>query len=208
MEEINKRTLIEALSSLPEHDPPGNLWEAIESELEEKAESTFSRQELRELPEYAPPPEVWEKIESKVGENARIVPLRVRRVLAVAASLALLFAAYWTMNQAPISGSAETGDFTLSYTTETVDEMLFEHDWNEDESAFEEFKQLCEAKKYICEHPEFQVLKSDLEELTEAKEAVQEAIGSYGTDPELVLQIKEIELERTDVLKKMMVMLI
>lgn len=208
MEEINKRTLIESLSSLPEHDPPENLWEAIESEFSEEVDSSYSRQQLRELPEHDPPQELWGKIEKRVENEGRVVTLKIRRVLAVAASLALLLAAYWTFNQQSNPTVFESGDYTLSYSTETANDMLFEHDWNEDEGAFNEFKQLCEAKKYICEHPEFQVLKLDLDELTAAKEAIQEAIGSYGTDPELILQIKEIELDRTDVLKKMMVMLI
>ena len=208
MEEINKKTLIESLSALPEHEPPDKVWAAIEAEMEAATDTPYTRQQLRELPEHEPPTGIWSAIEKRLDragqESGKIVPLLGRISLAVAASLALLLAAYWLLQDA---GQAPD-EFTISYSTEVADDQLLEHDWNEDEEAFEQFHQLCEAKKYICEHPEFQVLKTELDELTEAKESIQAAIGSYGTDPELVIQIKEIELERTDVLKKMMVMLI
>lgn len=210
MEEINKNTLIESLSALPEYDPPESLWDAIDNRLDEELGAPYSRQDLRQLPRHNPPDELWAKIEDKLeNRGGKIIPLGIRRIMAVAASLALLFAAYWVFEQTPIKGanpSAAKG--VISYSTEVADDFILKKDWNEDEDAFTEFKELCEAKKYICEHPEFQVLKTDLDELTEAKMAIQEAIGSYGTDPELVTQIKEIELERTDLLKKMMVMLI
>lgn len=211
MEETNKRTLIESLSALPEYNPLEGLWDSIDERLNDELGAPYSRQDLRELPTHVPADELWGRIEGKLeNRGGRIIPMKMRRVLSIAASFALLFAAaFWVFNQNEISGKPGVGeDASISYSTEVVDDMLLIEDWNEDESAFEEFKLLCEAKKYVCEHPEFQILKTDLDELTEAKEAIQEAIGAYGTDPDLVIQIKEIELERTDLLKKMMVMLI
>ena len=211
MEEINKRTLIESLSSLPEHEPPENIWERIETEMENDMGPAYSRQDLRELPTYGPPSYLWDNIEKRInGDGFKIIPIGMRRAMAVAASLVFLLGTYWFFNQNEINGGGEMdgGEYAIGYSTEIADDVLFKHDWNEDETAFEEFNRLCEVKKFICEQPEFQILKSDLDELTEAKFAIQEAIGNYGTDAALVIQIKEIELERTDILKKMMVMLI
>ena len=60
----------------------------------------------------------------------------------------------------------------------------------------------------LCEQPEFKQLHNELEELTSAKNELASALGDFGTDANLVTQIKEIELERNDIVKKMMVMLI
>jgi len=46
-------------------------------------------------------------------------------------------------------------------------------------------------------------LREELEELAGAKKALEQAIGKYGTGVELINQIKSIELERTDILEKM-----
>lgn len=207
MEEINKKTLIEALSSLQEHDVPDKVWDAINEEMESGADTVFTRQQLHHLPEHEPPADVWDGIENKIdGGTALIIPIGLRRALAIAASLALLVAAYFLIDD--LKPTITVDNAVVTYSEESVDDFLLKQDWDEDEAAFEEFKNMCEGKKYICEHPEFQSLQDELEELTEAKLAISEAIGEFGTDPNLVIQIKEIELERTDILKKMMVMLI
>ena len=125
--------------------------------------------------------------------------------MAVAASLAVLLAVYWQMNR---THAVEMNVLAVNYREETVDPMLLVRDWDEDEDAFGEFLSLCEVKKTLCEQPEFKQLQGELEELTAAKEELNDAIGEFGTDAGLVLQIKEIELERTGILKKMMEMLI
>ena len=91
----------------------------------------------------------------------------------------------------------------LSYAVETVDEQLFEADWDEDENLFEEINVICQTKTYSCTVPEFQILEKELQELNEAKSDLKQAINSFGKDTELISQLSEIELERTTVLKKM-----
>ncbi len=130
--------------------------------------------------------------------------LHWKAVASVAASVALLLSAALLLNRP----KPAVDEGTISYSTESVDPLLMNNDWDEDESAFQDFLAICETKKAICSQPGFQQLRTDLEELTNAKLAIKTAIGGYGATPELVLRIKDIELERNDIVKKMMVMLI
>ena len=208
MEEQNKKTLIEALSSLPEHEPNDLLWEQIEAEMEGGLSAILPTQLLYSLPQYEPPTNAWDCIlKALEGERstAKIVPMKWRRALAVAASLAALFIVFWQMNRPQ---KVEMNVVAVNYSEENVDPLLLQRDWNEDEEAFTEFLTLCEAKKTLCEQPEFKQLQGELEELTSAKEELADALGEFGTDADLVTQIKEIELERNGIVKKMMVMLI
>ena len=83
MEEINKKTLIEALSSLKEYSPPDGVWEHIDMELELGSNDVVSKQMLAELPEHEPPAKVWDQILQNLEGGSRpgkIIPLNWRRV--------------------------------------------------------------------------------------------------------------------------------
>jgi hypothetical protein len=205
MKEINKKILIEALSTLPEYEPPVTLWDSLESLM--GAEEWMQGVDLSDLPEHNPPDAIWANIErglAKGGRTVRMLTLHWKAVASVAASVALLLSAALWLNRP--KESADEG--ILSYSTEAVDPLLMNNDWDEDEPAFQDFLAICETKKTICSQPAFQQLQTDLEELTDAKQAIKAAMGGYGATPDLVLQIKDIELERNDIVKKMMVMLI
>jgi hypothetical protein len=208
MEEQNKKTLIEALSSLPEHEPEEMLWEQIGEQMEGGLESVMPKQLLLSLPLHEPPVSAWDGIAKQLDAQkpqAKIVKFGWRKALAVAASMTLLLVAYWQLNG---SKQLEANVVAVNFSEETVDPLLLQHDWDADEDAFGEFLSLCEAKRIVCEQPEFKMLQGELEELTAAKEELKAAIGEFSTDAGLVIQIKEIELERNGVLKKMMAMLI
>jgi hypothetical protein len=208
MEEQNKKTLIEALSSLPEHEPKEMLWDQIEEQMEGGLEGVLPAQLLLSLPQYEPPASTWDVILKRLEADktgAKIVSIGWRKALAMAASLAILVVAFWQLNK---PRQVEMNVVAVNFSEESVDPLLLQRDWDEDEEAFGEFLNLCEAKKVVCEQPAFKLLQGELEELTAAKEELKTAIGEFSTSVDLVLQIKEIELERNDVLKKMMAMLI
>ena len=209
MEEFNKKTLIEALSSLRDHDPPDSLWTYIDRELELGEEEIYPPSAIHELPEHEPPEKVWGAILGELeGESsAKVVKMNWWKPLAVAASLTLLVVAYFLLKPSTLKdNSLEL--IAVNYSTEEVDNLLIKKDWKEDKESFELYLELCSAKRYICEHPEFQVLQREFTELSEAIEEIEMSMGDYNTDANLITQIKEIELERTDIFKKMMVMLI
>jgi hypothetical protein len=208
MEEQNKKTLIEALSSLPEHEPQEMLWEQIEHEMDGGLDAILPAQLLQSLPQYEPPAGAWDGILKNLEDgrpSAKIVAINWRRAFAVAASLAALLVVFWQMNR---TKQVEMNVVAVNFSEETPDPLLLQRDWNDDEEAFSDFLSICEAKKTLCEQPEFKQLQGELDELTAAKNELADVLGDYGTDADLVIQIKEIELQRTDILKKMMVMLI
>ncbi len=209
MKEFNKKTLIEALSSLKEHDPPGSVWQDIDMEMEEGKSAFVPDKILMELPEYEPPTRIWQTIVGYLeqGNKTKIIGIGWEKPLAVAASAALLVAAYFLFNNSQ-NTVVSPADYVIGYSVEELDDKLFAKDWKEDDDAFELYQELCYSKNYICQHPEFQVLQREFEELSQAVNELEIAIGSYGTNAELIVQIKDIELERTDIFKRMLVMLI
>lgn len=223
MREINKHTLIEALASLPIHSPPDKVWNSIEkelvlqkglSELEEYnppnaiwdaiQNDLVLQRGVTELPAYEPPSTVWKNISTqlqadKPQEKGRVVSMQRFVRLAVAAAVVGLMAFFgWQQ-----IGSNATAGEEFTYSTETVDEFRIKKDWNEDEDAFEYLLNICKERVLACENPEFKSLKMELEELNDAKAMLEEAIGPNGTDANLIAQMKKIEFERTDIVKKM-----
>lgn len=203
MREINRSTLIEALSTLPEYDPPAKVWQAVETDLDLLSVLPEQESMAELLPEYDPPANLWQNIQNELDKGSRVVPLN-KWLIRIAATIALLTAAWWALHQhQPAQEEA-----VVSYSIEVMNPLLEKNDWDEDEDAFQKFMSLCQTGHFICQQPSFKNLESELKELTEAKNLLKEAIGTYGTSPELVLEMKEIELQRTDILKKMMAMLI
>lgn len=203
MKELNKHILNDALKKLPGHEPPSFLWEKIEFDLEGADESQRMQESLMVLPEYDPPDTVWEGIENNLHPKAKIVKMPIwRRYASIAAIGVIIFATFWMFQTETIP------EGVLSYSQEEIEDRLLAHDWDEDEDAFQDFMNICETKKFVCETPEFVNLKTEFLELNDAKLALKEAIGAFGTNPDLIIQMKEIELERTDLFKTMIAMVI
>ncbi len=205
MEEYNRKTLIEALSTLREYDPPEELWSRIESAREQYDEGGLPRSLVRQLNQYDPPEQLWNGIAEQLDKGAKVRYLGWKSAVAVAASVALVLLLNW---QREHRHSLSADSISITYSEEEIDPLLNLRDWEEDESVFQEYRSLCEMKKFICERPEFQQIQSELDELSQARNNLRDMINGYNTDPQLILQIKEIELERTDLLKKIMAMLI
>lgn len=224
MKEINKHTLIEALASLKDYQPPAAVWDHLEREL-------VLQNKVSELRDYEPPTEVWETINNGLVlsraisnlpvydppttiwnnlqrnlETPKSKPTAIIRQLgkwkqyaaaaAVIGLIALIGLGEWGKTTNAVSE-------TLVFATETIDDQLLNRDWNEDEDAFVYLMSICKEKVLACENPEFKSLKFELEELNDAKNMLESAIGEYGTDPNLISQMREIEFARTNIVKQM-----
>lgn len=93
---------------------------------------------------------------------------------------------------------------TLVRTNSVIDNRLLEACNAPEDAAFALLDAYCKEQLSICEQPSIKALKSELDELTEAKTALQAAIGQYADDPELVAQLVQIERERSVLLQKIM----
>jgi hypothetical protein len=198
MKEKNKSTLQDALRNLPSHEPEEQVWNRIQHHLG-KHENPL-QEAIQQLPKYDPPATVWEAIETKLEQPGSKIR-RLFPVYRVAAAAVLLIAAVaaWFLLPKDIATTAQ-----LSHRVEMVDASLLQRDWKEDEADFEVVDQLCGQYPFICSNPDMLVLKEELKELTEAKESLENALGTYGTNPDLIGQIAEIELERTALLKQLL----
>lgn len=216
MKELNYKHLREALDALPEYAPPAAVWEALDEALE--LESVLVKN-IDRLPVYAPPSEIWTQIEAALPQaaiaNSRKSSDAIaggnraghRRLLApavwrYAAALALLLTAWWFFGP-----NTQTETPTIVTTQESVDEQLLGANAEGEDEAFQLVQELCRTQTPVCEQPEFKTLKTELEELTDAKTELREALGSYGDDPELHAQLARIERERSELLRQMMSMI-
>lgn len=185
--ESNKNILKQTITRLQEYTPPKEIWTAIDTEL-------GFRNTINTLPNYTPKNEVWEQINQQLPTK-KVTVFSLKK-WAIAATVLLCFSISFWLYHRPTTAP-------LQYAIENIDQQLFEADWDEDESLFEEINAICQTKSYSCTIPEFQSLEKELNELNEAKSDLKQALNSFGKDTELISQLSEIELERTAVLKKM-----
>ena len=203
MRDKNKDILARLIAELPQYQAPAEVWEQIDKSLSLPPSAAWNQ-----LPEYQPPDSVWDQIESglsrkQAAPSARLLPLR--RMLpwatGIAATLAGLF---WLFQPFQSVGSTGEGVVSISYSREIVDASLLQRDWEQDENAFEMINRLCAGSAFTCNNPDMQSLQAELDELTEAKISLEEALGKFGTDVDLIGQLTEIERQRTALLKQIL----
>jgi len=196
-----KKDLKAALKNLPEYKAPDSIWDKIESEMnEEIAESPLSIA-LKKLPVHKPSEEVWGNIEQNLPAQSPNFTVW-RNVLGIAASIALAVGFFfWIGNNNP------QYDVEYAYAEEILDDRMQFANFETDEEAFEMIEEICSEKSFLCEHTDFKELKLELEELNEAHEELEFAMGEYNTSPELSKELKDIEMERTVVFKRLLAMI-
>ena len=196
MLEKNKDKLSQLLGQLPVYQPPGEVWEQIEQSFPEK-----SAKGLERLPQYEPPERVWTKIESGLNQKT---PKPRPYLLWITAAAAVTALVWLVWSAAPLevnSGATVSG---ISFSREFVDASLLQRDWEQDDEDFELVSKLCATSSFTCANPDMQTLQMELEELTEAKEALEKALGTYGADADMIAQLAQIERRRTAILKRML----
>jgi HAMP domain-containing protein len=200
--EKNRATLTSALRKLPEYDPPTSLWDDLESALDA---DDLLKQSIPNLPVYDPPETVWSDIEAKLNQPVQqTLKIRSRnfRRYAVAATLAgALLAAWFLLRPATIP----TDNLTVSQ--EKIDNTVAAAAREPEDDAFKMVQNLCAGAAPVCNQPQFKALKSELDELTKAKQELRDALGPYGDDSELTAQLVRIERERSELLQQMIQMI-
>ena len=199
MRELNKQILEKAIKELPQYSPPSEIWDRVEADLLVAEQEDNIAQVAGSLPEYAPPASVWDQIEGQLPTSrpkARIIPIGLRRVISVAAAAVGVIITVVILN-------INRSDTRISYSEEVIEEAVFASDWNTDEEGFEVVLAELEGSEYYGQISEVQELKYELEELNEAKAEIESMMEQYGTDESFVENMKEIEMERTELIKKL-----
>lgn len=210
MKELNKHILLEAIENLPKYTPKDQIWDGIELALDKEQAETDFQETIAELPNYSPPDFVWNQIESTLDEEELMMDAGLeqetkvvrfnnwKKYASIAAAIALIISV-----AIPFLTDTKASDVSISYSEEVIQDELMNDDWDADEDAFQMVMAQCKEMLLACEQAEFKILKEELEELNMAREQLKEAMGGYNTDTNLLAQLTQIELERSDVLKKM-----
>ncbi|MFK7934126.1 MAG: hypothetical protein AB8G22_11505 [Saprospiraceae bacterium] len=187
-----------AVQQLPQYEPPTALWDSITADLAQAENDAILQETISELSTYEPPALVWNEIEQELRPQAKVVRMKWMRYAAAAAMVGLLFVAgVFYQQRDPVA------IVSVEKTTEVRDVAALEADWYDDEDAFTTILAFCKTQTFTCEEPLFIDLKSDLEELNSAREELEEVMGDFGQDANLMKQLARIEHQRSDVLKEM-----
>ncbi len=200
-----------ALLNLKQYEPFASTWINVNDVLNEADEEDKKlKNALQKLKQYEPPAATWLKILQELPalqepQRRGIVQLFPKIRLQIAASVfgaMLMVGAYFYVTKTPADGISE-----VVYSQEMVDDELLKANAainTEDENAFAMIDEICTQRAFVCEQPEVKNLKSTLDELNAAHSELKDAIGNYGTDNDLQQKLQAIDMERTEVLKKIM----
>ncbi|MGB3798653.1 MAG: hypothetical protein WA952_02495 [Lewinella sp.] len=196
MKDKNYKTLREALDRLPDYDAVGDSWSAIDGKLA-RATSGADAPLSNRLPTHVPPPGVWNTINKGLDEDkqARMRRLPLRRWMRIAAAAAVLIA--FTSVFMLYDGGP---DISYAYSREAAPQPVVA-DWDDDENSFQLARQEVEARN----EPHLNNLGHELDELSSAREEVKAMLVAYGDDPGVVQQLAEIERERDDVYRRIII---
>ena len=205
MEEKNRDTLENAIGRLPGHQPPASVWDGLAAALDAEAETAappFG------LPQHTPPPAIWANIEQALESDRMAQQRRAQwRVFSGPARLAAAAAVALALAGVAFFARQNPGGEYLTVRQEQADEHLLAAVREAENPAFELVQDLCRERQPVCQKPDFQRLKTELDELTAAKTEIKTALGNFGDDPALVTEMVKIERDRSRILEQMMQMI-
>lgn len=186
--EQNRNNLKKALGGMQEYEPGENLWASLNEKLTEQR----LRQALRQLPDHEPDEVLWELISRKSPR-----PMQSAFLWWFAASV--LFTAgilgIWISvgkNKPTVAYSEEKADPRLRIGAEQVTDV-----------QYQKLKAYCEAETIVCNSLDYKNLQQEYETLSSAATQLEQAIGEFNTEPELIRQFNDVEQKKARVLNEM-----
>ncbi len=174
--------------NLPEYEPTDDVWKSIESKLnDEVLQKSISR-----LNTYEPKADLWNEIERNL--TPKIIKFRAWWWVSAAASVALITGIIFWYN---------TDNQQFTYSEQQIDKNLLLSPADDSQRQYEMIVAYCKQQNYVCENTEFKTLKTELEELNAASVQLKSAVGQYNTEPELITQLTNIEVQKSDIIRKM-----
>lgn len=191
MNELNKNTLQNALAKLPAYSPDDRLWESLSNKLDNELRLTEA---LQELPNYRAPENTWKQIRRRLDRNQF-----TRFYLSRAAAIAMILVAAGAMflrsrQQQPL--------VTVTYAMENMHiPELTDPYYQADEALIADLMEDIKNTSFLDTDPAMVELRTEYDELREANELLRSLIAQYGADPSLEQQLKDIEFQRSDLVK-------
>lgn len=185
--EKNNHILRNALAKLPDYAPDESCWDSLSRNLDELP----LKAALKKLPEYEPDDMLWENI---VNKPAAKKPLELWKY-AAAVILIVGMAGVWLLKK--------SNEKQIAFTQERQDKRLQTGMEQVTDQQYLKLKAFCETETLICKSKDYRQLQREYEKLAGAAAELQEAIGEYNTEPELVRQFAIIEQQKAAVLNEM-----
>ena len=188
MKEINKELLNKALAELNTYEPGEPIWSQIHENLNELP----LQQAIKNLTGYEPDDKIWDSIEKE-----SFVSKSRKAVIWYAAATVLLasFLGLW------LSLPVQPPEVLISQ--QQIDSRLQAGEQAATDEQFNTLKTYCETETVVCDRSDFKQLTHEYETLRLASQQLQQAIGSYNTEPDLMRQLSALEQEKADILNKM-----
>lgn len=186
--EFNKNTLQKAIASLPPYEPDKKIWLEIKQELDEEP----LQNALKNLSEYEPDEQLWELIKKKSVQKRHVNSAwwYAAALIVIGSTIGLWM---WKGNKIQsVSYSEEAVDLRL----QVAKEQITDH-------QYQQLKTYCESETLVCNSEDFHRLKEEYETLRTAAEQLQQAMGKYNTEPELIRQFSTLEHEKANILNEM-----
>jgi uncharacterized membrane-anchored protein YhcB (DUF1043 family) len=183
--EKNKDTLKAAIAKLPDYEPDEGVWDSLAQQMSELP----LKNRLAELPQYEPDELLWELIVKK-SEIAK-----QRRMRWYAAAVIVMIAG--------IGLFQKRSEQPIAFTQEQVDERLQADTNSLTDEKYEKLKAYCETETLVCHSKDYRRLQDEYERLNVAARQLQQAIGTYNTEPELIRQFSTVEQQKAEVLNEM-----
>ncbi len=207
-----EQLLDEAVQALPVHSPPANVWSNIEAGLE--------RQPRYKRKRVFFPRSAW----VAVAATLLLLLVATRWMQQFpdnsTADMAVLPIEEPTLNPGlsvpepstiaapkPLTTkvrATKKRTSTITFSQKVVDNQLLEVCREPENDAFSLIEQLCQTQMPACDNPEFKILKTELNEVTAARNTLRQALGQYADDPQLLAQMVQLEQTRTAILQQMM----
>lgn len=183
--ERNHRTLQDAIGRFPKYEPDESVWET----LREKLNDHPLQKALEQMPVYEPDEMLWALIERK---NKR---LESKMGWWYAAAAAVVLMAGVLLVRTDNSG--------IHYTQEKADPRLQAAEAPLTDLQYQKLKTYCENETLVCNSPDYRRLQTEYEKLSSASDQLQQAIGLYNAEPELMRQFISIEQQKAEILNEM-----
>jgi hypothetical protein len=185
--EENQDILKNALSRLPDYEPEDGIWLTLTHKLDEQP----LKGALKELPEYEPGEMLWDLIARKTptGKSPFI------QWYAAAMVLFCLGTGWWIFSQ--------NDHQPVSFSEETIDSRLQSEAGQRTDQQYKLLKAYCETETLVCNSKNYKQLQQEYEKLNDASQQLQQAMGAYNTEAELVRQFNMVEEQKADVLNEM-----
>jgi hypothetical protein len=174
------------------YQPPSDLWDKIEADLEFESLLTSG---LSTLPTHKAPEDLWDKIKAVLSPQKYFIVKKIRRWKLTAAAILFIFLGFglsiWI-------GMGNENSTTLENSTKKVEKEIIE-DQNEIEIVKNQYVKIC--KYYPEENP--CSLVNDLSDLETAKLELENIVRQMGNSHNISRQLRRIELEKSKIIRNM-----